>query len=175
MSLASFRSPSLRILDVTLSSFRKPSLRIVDFTNTVRQELLRQQICHSYRRHQIANMSAAGDNSGPEKKVEIVWDDNQNLFRTPDGKAYLSYTVRAPRSKNSAEKTPDVLDLQHTFVPGSFRGQGVAARLCVAAFEHAKEKGFLVQPTCSYISDTFLPRHPEWNDLVVKNGAQSGL
>lgn len=117
-------------------------------------------------------MSTASENPETGKKVEILWDEKQKLFRTPDGKAYLSYTVRPTKSSGAKQ---DVLDLQHTFVPSSFRGQGVAARLCVAAFEHAKEKRFLVQPTCTYISDTFLPRNPEWNDLVVKDGKRSGL
>lgn len=120
------------------------------------------------------NMSAASDAPGAEKKVEIVWDGKQKLFKTPDGKAYLSYEVKPSRS-SGAEKKAEVLDLQHTFVPSSFRGQGVAARLCVAAFEYAKDKGLLVQPTCSYVSDTFLPRHPEWADLVNKDGRKSGL
>jgi predicted GNAT family acetyltransferase len=156
------------------SIFRHSSVSIVNVAKSSKQVASRQQIIRtSTGKYRTVNMSGACDNSGTEKKAEIVWDGKEKLFKTPDGKAYLSYSVI--QSKTSGEKKPEVLDLQHTFVPGSFRGQGMAGKLCVAAFEHAKEKGYLVQPTCSYISDTFLPRNPQWNDLVVKDGATSAL
>jgi predicted GNAT family acetyltransferase len=59
-----------------------------------------------------------------------------------------------------------VIDLYHTYVPQVFRGRGVAERLCKAAFEHAKAQGLTVIPSCSYISDAYLRRHPEYEPLV---------
>ena len=56
----------------------------------------------------------------------------------------------------------DVIDLAHTFVPPAGRGKGLAGKLCRSAFAHAKAEGFLVRPTCSYVSDTFIKRHPEF-------------
>ena len=58
------------------------------------------------------------------------------------------------------------LDLYHTYVPEVFRGRGIAEKLCKAAFEHAKAAGLTVIPSCSYISDAYLKRHPEYEPLT---------
>lgn len=59
------------------------------------------------------------------------------------------------------------MDITETFVPEAGRGKGLAGKLARAAFEHAKEKGFHVRPTCSYISDTFVPKNPQYADIVA--------
>lgn len=61
----------------------------------------------------------------------------------------------------------DVLDFKDTYVPPEHRGRGVAAALARAAFEYAKEHGYRVIPTCPYI-ETYLKRHPEYEDLVTR-------
>lgn len=61
----------------------------------------------------------------------------------------------------------DTLDFYRTFVPEELRGQGLAEKVVKAAFEYAREKGFKVQPSCSYVSGAFLKRHKEYQDLVV--------
>ena len=58
------------------------------------------------------------------------------------------------------------LDLYHTYVPEVFRGRGMAEKLCKAAFEYAKADGLAVIPSCSYISDAYLKRHPEYEALT---------
>ncbi|CAO2035051.1 unnamed protein product [Urochloa humidicola] len=68
-----------------------------------------------------------------------------------------------------AAGSPAVMDMVHTYVPRSKRGQGLAARLCDAAFAHARSHGMRVVPTCSYISDTYLPRNPALEELVCKD------
>ena len=64
------------------------------------------------------------------------------------------------------------LDLYHTYVPEVFRGRGIAEKLCKAAFEHAKKEGLSVIPSCSYVSDYYLKRHPEY-EPIVKRGRTS--
>jgi len=59
------------------------------------------------------------------------------------------------------------MDMQHTFTPPALRGQGIAAIITSAAFDHARANGLLVVPSCSYISDTFLPKHNQYADLVT--------
>jgi hypothetical protein len=44
------------------------------------------------------------------------------------------------------------MDVLHTFVPASKRGLGLASKLCIAAFTHARDHNMLVLPTCSYVS-----------------------
>ena len=60
------------------------------------------------------------------------------------------------------------ISLYHTYVPEIFRGRGIAERLCKAAFEHAKAKGLVVLPACSYISDYYLRRHKEYEPIVKR-------
>ena len=58
------------------------------------------------------------------------------------------------------------IDIYHTYVPEVFRGRGVAERLCKVAFEYAKAQGLRVVPSCSYVSDAYLKRHPEYEPLT---------
>ena len=81
----------------------------------------------------------------------------------PEGKppqlAVAEYKICDARGPD-AERS--VLDLRHTEVPVHLRGRGIADRLCQAVFEYAHEAGLCVRPSCSYVSDTWLPRHPEF-------------
>nr|CAB3487067.1 unnamed protein product [Digitaria exilis] len=93
----------------------------------------------------------AKEGGAGERKVEapppetegIVWREDAGRFETPDGEAFLQYRLPSPA----------VMDMVHTYVPRSKRGQGLAARLCDAAFAHARGRGMRVVPTCSYISE----------------------
>jgi predicted GNAT family acetyltransferase len=58
-----------------------------------------------------------------------------------------------------------VLDLYHTEVPPADRGKGIADQLLAGVFRHAQEVGVAVRPSCSYVSETWLPRHPEYNAM----------
>ncbi|XP_024390259.1 uncharacterized protein [Physcomitrium patens] len=102
--------------------------------------------------------------------ASVVWNAEKSRFATEDGLAYLDYVMLNPAvgaGQSAAEPAKEVMDLVHTYVPVSKRGLGLAGELCKAAFAHARKHKLLVQPTCSYISDTFIPRHPEWWDVVV--------
>lgn len=70
-------------------------------------------------------------------------------------KAILDYTI------NGKE-----MDIFHTFTDPDLRGQGLAEQLTQAAFEHAKKNGLKIIPTCEYVRDAFLKKHPEWNSIV---------
>jgi predicted GNAT family acetyltransferase len=52
------------------------------------------------------------------------------------------------------------IDLQHTEVPKSDRGRGVADTLVRAAVKHARENRLRVIPSCPYVKAWF-ERHPE--------------
>lgn len=52
------------------------------------------------------------------------------------------------------------LDFHHTYVPSALRGRGVAAILAKAGLAFAKQQGYKVIPSCSYI-EVYLQRHPQ--------------
>lgn len=60
-----------------------------------------------------------------------------------------------------------MMDMYHTYVPESARGQGLAEKLAAAAFEYAQSQNLKVVPSCPYISRAFLARHPEWKKLAA--------
>ncbi len=55
--------------------------------------------------------------------------------------------------------------IDHTFVDGSLRGQGVAGKLLAAAAAQLREQGLKAKPTCSYAVKWF-EEHPENADLL---------
>ena len=59
------------------------------------------------------------------------------------------------------------VDLNHTFVDPSLRGQGVAGKLMAEAVKDLKERGLNAVPTCSYAQRWF-EKHPEYSDLLKK-------
>ena len=72
------------------------------------------------------------------------------------GDAYLAYRPAGT----------DTLDLQHTVVPESERGQGVGEALVRAAMDHARAHHQQVIPSCPFVL-SWLEQHPEAADLVA--------
>lgn len=62
-----------------------------------------------------------------------------------------------------------ILDIHTIQLPDDLRGEGVAEELVLFAFHWAKEHGYKIIPTCPYVRDHFLKRHPEWQELVVED------
>lgn len=55
----------------------------------------------------------------------------------------------------------------HTYVPNALRGQGVAGQLVDRLIADAREQGFKIEPTCSYVVTAF-QRNSEWADLRAR-------
>jgi len=81
--------------------------------------------------------------------VEHDPEHSRFVVRLPDGDAELLYALFSE----------DVLDLQHTEVPPSGHGKGVADGLIRAALAYAREHGMRVMATCPYVQK-WLRRHP---------------
>ena len=58
------------------------------------------------------------------------------------------------------------IDLQHTVVLPTHRGQGLAGMLAKRAFEDARAQGLKVIPTCPYVLG-WTKDHPDFADLLV--------
>lgn len=88
---------------------------------------------------------------------EVLHDEAAKKFYAPLGEyqAVLMYARQG-----------EVLDLYHTYVPESHRNHGLAERLVTFGFEHAKRHRLKVRPSCSYIAQWFVPRHPEYHSLL---------
>ncbi|KAK9167554.1 hypothetical protein Scep_002745 [Stephania cephalantha] len=110
---------------------------------------------------------AMGGGKEEKEANKIVWNDKERRFETEDRQSYLQYIIRDDDDDGGGGV---VMDMVHTFVPRRKRGQGLASHLCTAAFTHAQRHSFSVIPSCSYISDTFLPRNPSWASLVKGAG-----
>jgi predicted GNAT family acetyltransferase len=63
--------------------------------------------------------------------------------------------------------------IDHTEVPGAFRGQGLGVALVVRAVADARAAGKYVLPLCPFAAAQFR-RHPEWADVLQpRKGASS--
>ncbi len=67
---------------------------------------------------------------------------------------------------------PHLIDVQHTYVPQSARGQGLAEALAEAAFAYAREHRDRVVPSCPFVR-AWLERHREHWDLLDPPFAES--
>jgi predicted GNAT family acetyltransferase len=87
----------------------------------------------------------------------VVHDPSRARFTLQlDGvEAELTYRLEGGR----------LMVIDHTGVPGPIGGQGVAATLVQAAFEHARSQGWKVRPACSYAA-AWSSRHAGYADLV---------
>lgn len=83
---------------------------------------------------------------GDEGKFSLLLDDSSE--------AHLLYKVR-----QMAETPAPVLDLVYCFTPERFRGLGVAGSLAEHAFDWARERGYSIRPSCSYVADDFVPNN----------------
>lgn len=61
-----------------------------------------------------------------------------------------------------------VVDITHTVVDPSLRGQGVAGKMTEALAEYLKAEGLKVQLTCSYAVKWF-DKHEEYRDILKNN------
>ncbi|WRS28757.1 GNAT family N-acetyltransferase [Oscillospiraceae bacterium MB08-C2-2] len=79
--------------------------------------------------------------------MEFKYESNRIFLPGPDGES-IAY-VTFPHVKEG------VVDLDHTFVDPSLRGQGVADLLMQAAVKHIQSQGLRIRPTCPYARKWF--------------------
>ena len=53
----------------------------------------------------------------------------------------------------------------HTEVPSSLEGQGIASQLAKTALEYARDQNLKVMPLCPYVA-AYIRRHPEYREIV---------
>jgi len=93
--------------------------------------------------------------------LQISYEDSETKGRYGariegiDGEAELTV------SKVSAT----LIIADHTYVPDSMRGRGVAAALADHLIAEARRQGQRVVPLCPFVRSQSL-RHPEWADVI---------
>ena len=65
------------------------------------------------------------------------------------------------------EVKPGVADINHTFVDGSLRGQGVAGQLVQRAVDQLRQRNLKTVVTCSYAVKWF-DGHPDQRDILAE-------
>jgi len=60
----------------------------------------------------------------------------------------------------------NVMWMTHTGVPSAVGGRGIAAELVRVALQWAEDKGYRVEPACSYVA-VYMRRHPETQKLLA--------
>lgn len=64
------------------------------------------------------------------------------------------------------EVEPGIVEINHTFVDESLRGQGIAGQLLGRAVASIAASGYRARPTCSYAVRWF-EKHPEHTNLLA--------
>lgn len=59
---------------------------------------------------------------------------------------------------------PPFIIIDHTFVPNSLRGRGIAQQLAEHAVKMARQHGNKIIPQCSYM-DALMRRRDDWQDV----------
>lgn len=81
------------------------------------------------------------------------------------------YVARIPGIAGEGEITftregAQVISADHTGVPETMAGQGVARALLDFMLQDARSGGFRIVPRCPYVRGQYA-RHPEWSDLFT--------
>lgn len=64
-------------------------------------------------------------------------------------------------------ESANTVNISHTFVDNSLRGQGIAGLLMKAAAEQLRHEHKKARLTCSYAVQWF-SRHPEYDDIIIR-------
>ena len=85
----------------------------------------------------------------------------ENKIYLNDDKDHMIAVVTFPKVSEG------VVNLDHTFVDPSLRGQGGAGKLMEAAVAYYRSNNLKVKPTCSYAVKWF-SEHSECEDVLIK-------
>jgi predicted GNAT family acetyltransferase len=89
--------------------------------------------------------------------MEFKHEKSRIFLNNEEGKTIAEVTF--------PETSDNTVDINHTFVDGSLRGQGVADKLLSELAQELKNKNKKAVATCSYAVGWF-EKHPEYEDLL---------
>ena len=98
---------------------------------------------------------------------EPIHEPDRRRFSLTLDHETAEFTYRLAAAGSGGGEAQAVMIFNHVFVPPAYRGRGVADRLAKFAFDHAAAEGWRVRATCPYLTDAWLPRHPEAHHLLA--------
>ncbi|GAK60615.1 hypothetical protein U27_00512 [Candidatus Vecturithrix granuli] len=101
-----------------------------------------------------------------ERDDKIIFEEHtMNILHDQTTRRFYSILDGSEAEMTYRQVDETTLDFNHTYVPPSLRGQGIAERIVQEAVKYAQEHGFGVIPSCSYVR-IFFKRHPQYADMV---------
>ena len=93
---------------------------------------------------------------------------NEHAIRQSDNGFYIE-SENGERSAEItfADRDENVIEVDHTFVDPSLRGQGVAGKLLNKVVEYARDTNKKIIPVCSYAQAKML-RNKEYEDVLAE-------
>lgn len=86
---------------------------------------------------------------------------------TPKGGRYF---VPMPNGEESrltfVQVSADHVIADHTFVPPSYRGRGIAEAMVEKLVSDARAGAFKITPTCWFVAAEIKRHAPDWNDVL---------
>ena len=89
--------------------------------------------------------------------MNFIYEDHKVYVLNEEGKQIVNATF--PFIK------PGVVNVNHTFVGPSLRGQGIASILMHEVVKHAKTKNYKMVATCPY-AVVWFKKHKEYQDMI---------
>lgn len=91
----------------------------------------------------------------------MVFIHDQNKIYLNDESNHMIAVVTFPKVRDN------VVNIDHTYVDGSLRGQGIAGRLMEETVSDLRENNLKATLSCSYAVKWF-EEHPECTDVLAK-------
>ena len=91
--------------------------------------------------------------------MDFKRNENQIALSSETGALLVEVTFPYTDESRSA------VEVDHTFVDASLRGQGIAGKLMIELADELKKRGLKAVPTCSYAVHWF-EKHPEQAHLL---------
>ena len=91
--------------------------------------------------------------------MEFVRKEHEITLESPEGKVLACVTFPSVAA--------GTVEIDHTFVDDSLRGQGIAGRLMEEAASCLRERNLKAVLTCSYAVKWF-EKHPEYAEITKK-------
>lgn len=93
--------------------------------------------------------------------IEIRKEDSS------DGGRYAAVLDGSEAEMTYTKLGPSLISIDHTFVPDTMRGKGVAQALAKNAVLDARRSGWKIISRCSFMHAQAM-RHPDWSDVFGK-------